>query len=245
MGKDRIKRIIWKGTFGRIDAVRIGTLRALSEALGMRLELDLWRKGADLARLRNARHSALHEQLAAWLAGVPGWVSAPEVSFSIWGERGVIDRLGWHADAGALVVIELKSELADLEDLLGTMDRRVRLAPAIGAERGWGPGRGLPSKWVLVADTRTNRRRLAEHRSLLRSAFPDDGRSVRAWLREPSWPLSCLSFLPIDLAMTHSRRKRAAGEAVPGDFGPVRTEIVHESGRQRPAEPRPGVAFRG
>lgn len=35
----------------------------------------------------------------------------PEVSFSIYGQRGVIDILAWHAATRSLLVIELKTEM--------------------------------------------------------------------------------------------------------------------------------------
>ena len=84
---------------------------------------------------------------------------APEVSFSIYGERGVIDILAWHPGRRALLIIELKTDIVDVNDLAGSADRRRRLAPKIVAERGWDPV--TVSVWVIVAPGRTNRRRVA------------------------------------------------------------------------------------
>ena len=49
----------------------------------------------------NRRHSTFHELVARWFGDVlPAWVLAPEVSYSIYGERGVIDILAWHPGRG-------------------------------------------------------------------------------------------------------------------------------------------------
>jgi transcriptional regulator with XRE-family HTH domain len=138
----------------------------------------------DLDRLLNARHSELHELVARWFADeLPDWVLAPEVSFSIYGERGVIDILAWHEMTGSLLVIELKTAIADVNELLGTMDRKKRLAAQVASERGWLPT--SVSAWLIVADTRTNRRRLDAHMAVIRNAMPDGTWAIRRWLRRP------------------------------------------------------------
>jgi hypothetical protein len=142
--------------------------------------------------MTNARHSALHVSVARALArDFPDWEMAHEVSFSIWGERGVIDLLLWHPGRRALLIIELKTEIVDTGELLSTMDRRRRLAPEIAKERGWKPL--TVSTWVVVAPSRTNERRVAEHRAVLRSAYPADGRQIRRWLRNPVGSIAALS----------------------------------------------------
>jgi len=75
---------------GALDALRIGTLRRVAEALGARLDIVVRWQGADVGRLLDARHAAMHEAVAGLLASVDGWVFEPEVSFSIYGERGII-----------------------------------------------------------------------------------------------------------------------------------------------------------
>jgi hypothetical protein len=122
----------------------------------------------------------------------PAWVMAHEVSFSIWGERGVIDLILWHPEHRALLIIEFKTELVDIGDLLSTMDRRRRLAAEIVAGRGWTPR--TISTWVILASSRTNARRVAEHRTVLRTAFPADARAIRRWLRDPQGTIAALSL---------------------------------------------------
>ena len=127
-----------------------------------------------------------------FVAELPDWVLAPEVSFSVFGERGVIDILAWHPGRRVLLLIELKTGIADVNEMVGTFDRKRRLARTIARERGWDPL--TIGAWVIVATTRTNRRRIEEHRMMLRLAFPSDGRTMAAWLRAPAGPVAALSF---------------------------------------------------
>ena len=55
----------------------------------MRATVELRGSGADLDRLLGAGHSAMHEELARLFAGLPDWVSLPEVTFcDLWRARG-------------------------------------------------------------------------------------------------------------------------------------------------------------
>ena len=178
---------------GHPGSQSLDTLRRVGAALDMRVELvGRWR-GGDLDRLLNARHSRLHEVVAEEFARrVPAWRLAPEVSFSIYGERGVIDLLAWNLAHRALLVIELKTDIADVNELIGTFDRKVRLAWRVAEERGWDPV--AVSGWVIVAPGRTNRERIAAHGAMLRAAFPMDGRGIGSWLRRPVGSVSALSM---------------------------------------------------
>jgi transcriptional regulator with XRE-family HTH domain len=180
---------------GHIRSLTVATIQEVASELDVRIDLvPRWRSG-DLDRLLNRRHSTLHELVARWFGEVvPDWVLAPEVSYSIYGERGVIDILAWHPGRRALIIIELKTDIVDVNDIAGQADRRRRLARTIVAERGWEPA--TVSVWVVVAPSRTNRRRVAAHEAMLRAAFPMDGRGIRAWLRHPVAAVAALSFWP-------------------------------------------------
>jgi len=183
---------VWRLESGRANRLRLEVVEAMVEALGGRIDVVVRWRGGDLDRLLNARHSALHESVARWFASLPGWTIAPEVSFAVYRERGVIDILAWHAATRTLLVIELKTGIVDVNDLMGSVDRKRRLAPTIGRERGWRPAR--VGVWVIVADSTTNRRRVRAHATTLRAAFPLDGRSIAGWLRRPAGAVECLSF---------------------------------------------------
>jgi transcriptional regulator with XRE-family HTH domain len=178
---------------GQLRSITLERLRRVMEVLNARLDLIARWNAGDLDRLLSARHSAMHEAVANAFGQLVDWEIVPEVSFSIYGERGVIDMLAWHAVTRTLLVIEMKTEIVDVNELMGKADQRRRLAVEVAADRGWQAA--LVAVWVLVADSRTNRRRLAAHRTVLRAAFPVDGRSVASWLRRPSRPLAALSFL--------------------------------------------------
>ncbi len=181
---------------GRIGSIGLGTLRAVAAAADVQLDLVVRWNGGDLGRLLNARHAAFHQAMAERLATCAGWIFEPEVSFAIAGERGVIDVLAWHAPTRSLLVIELKTEIVDVSDLMTTVDRRRRLAPRIAAERGWNAS--SVSVWVAVADSRTNRRRFEWHAAVLRSKLPDDGHRVRTFLAAPVGGMAALSFMTIE-----------------------------------------------
>jgi transcriptional regulator with XRE-family HTH domain len=179
---------------GRLSSVPLGKLRAVAAALDARIDTVVRWHGGDLPRLVSARHAAMHEAMARYFQRLPAWVVEPEVSFSVFGERGVIDILAWHPTSRMLLVIELKTEVVDLNELLGTLDPKRRLAWTVARDRGWDPVH--ISAWVVVADSRTNRRAIATHSAVLRAKLPVDGRVVRGWLGNPAQPINALSFLP-------------------------------------------------
>ena len=190
---------------GHLDQVTLGRLRKVATVLEVQLPLEArWRGGA-LDRVLSQRHADMSEAVAQMLA-TAGWEVRPEVSFNHFGERGIVDLVAWQPGHRALLLIELKTELVDINDLLGVTDRRRRLATVIAHSLGWVPS--VIGQMVVLADGRTNRRRVADHRTVLRAAFPVDGRSVPAWLARPSTPVSALWFLP-DSAGAGDRRSRA------------------------------------
>lgn len=203
---------------GRIErggaaTVPLGKLRRVASTLGARLEVFVRWDGADLPRLLDARHAAMQEAVAGLFAATEGWVIEPEVSFSIHGERGIIEILAWHPGRRMLLVVELKTEVVELGLLLGKMDQRRRLASNIARRLGWDPI--SVSTWVVIADSRTNRRAVAAHGTVLRRKFPVDGRSVKRWLRDPLERIDALGFLPNRHVVTLGRSvapiKRVAG----------------------------------
>src|SRR5437763_16581301 len=65
---------------GNIDQVTVGQLRRVAAALDARIWVAARWRGGDLDRLVNSRHSAMHETMARFLAGQPGWQAEPAVS---------------------------------------------------------------------------------------------------------------------------------------------------------------------
>jgi transcriptional regulator with XRE-family HTH domain len=99
--------LVERGHFGTLS---LETVRRVAATVEVRVEVvGRWR-GGDAGRLLSRRHSLLAESFAAFVGSQPGWTVEPEVSFSIYGGRGVVDLLAWHAATVHLLVIELKTE---------------------------------------------------------------------------------------------------------------------------------------
>jgi transcriptional regulator with XRE-family HTH domain len=206
---------------GHCASLSLATIRRIAAALDVRADLTAWWRGGDADRLMNRRHSLLAESFAAFMATAAGWVVEPEVSFAIYGERGIIDQLAWHPATSHLLVIELKTEFVDVNEMLGTIDRKVRLARTVAAGRGW-TARHV-SAWVIASSTRTNRRHASQHSALLRSRLRLDGRQLKPFLRDPSEATSGLAFWT---------------DSNPGSTSP-------EGGHNKAAIRRPGVSDSG
>jgi len=188
---------------GELGEIPLATLRHVAGAIGMRITLEARWRGGELDRMVGSRHSAMHEELARLFERLPEWTPVPEVTFAIFGERGAIDILAWHAASRTLLVIELKTELVDVQETVGTLDRKVRLAAEVAAKRGWRAA--TVASWLVVADSPTNRRRVQAHGAMLRAAYPADGRTVPGWLREPRGSIAALSFLSSTLGTGGNR----------------------------------------
>jgi transcriptional regulator with XRE-family HTH domain len=182
---------------GQFDRIKLETIRSAARVLEVRLPFAPRWRGAEIDRIISSRHASMTEVITRFLQAA-GWEVRVEVSFSHFGERGVVDVVAWHASARALLLIEIKTELADVHDLLAVADRRRRLALVIAAPFGWAPM--LVGEWVVLAPSRTNERRLHDSRALLRADLPDDGRAINGWLAKPTRPIAALSFLPNSLA---------------------------------------------
>ncbi len=72
---------------GHVASLSVASVRRVAAALDVRVDLlPLWR-GGEIDRILSGRHSAMHDSVARRFAAA--WTLAPEVSFSIYGERGV------------------------------------------------------------------------------------------------------------------------------------------------------------
>lgn len=178
---------------GRAGGMALHTLRRIAAALDARLRLELLWRGGELDRLVDERHAALVGALAALLAQA-GWQVRPEVSYAHFGERGSIDLLGWHERKRVLLPCEAKSILTSSEEMMRRHDQKVRLGPVIAAERfGWRAA--AVGRLLVLADERTNRRRVERHAAILDPVYPARGWAVRRWLRDPHPPFAGLLFL--------------------------------------------------
>jgi transcriptional regulator with XRE-family HTH domain len=199
---------------GRGDRLTIQTVERLITALGARFVWRIDWNGEVLDRLLDQSHAWVVELVVRMLTA-DGWLCVSEASFNVYGERGSIDVLAYHPVRQALLVVEVKSSLGDMQATLMVLDRKVRLAADIARARGWTPR--TVSKLLAIRDGSTARRRVREFDATLRSAFPDRSTALRRWLRRPTNDaLAGLLFLsPATHAVVRQRVARPRASRVP------------------------------
>ena len=186
------------------------TIEAILGALGARIDLHVLWNGPELDRLLDAGHAALgaaiKQRLERW-----GWIVRVEVSYSRYGERGRIDLLAWHAATRILLVVEIKTELVDVQSLLGSLDVKARLGRHVAEQFGWDV-RSVPA--IAFSEGRTTRCHLLRLDTLF-DRFNVRGREAVSWLRQPtSTPPGVLWFVTTpsgEAARTAARKRRVKG----------------------------------
>jgi transcriptional regulator with XRE-family HTH domain len=193
----------------RGDAWRltVRTLNRIAEALGARSSLRLLWRGEDLDRLLDAAHAGLVDRVISILA-THGWEVVPEATFNHFGERGSIDVLAWHPVHGALLIVEVKSVVPDVQALLAGVDRKQRIARGLARDRSWRVT--SVSRLIVLPDDRTARRRVASHAATFDRAYPARTQAVRRWVAEPEGGIAGILFLPPSQGTPARRRVRAA-----------------------------------
>lgn len=171
-------------------------LERWANGLNAHLTLDLRIDGE--RPLTDARHAEIQNWLVVLLR-TSGWAVEPEVSFNHYGDRGRVDVLAFHPAQGILLVVEIKTRLEDVQDLLGRLDVKRRVAPVMARERGWRPSGAVPA--IVIIEGRTTRRRIAAHEALLAN-FTMRARAAVTWIRQPREPV------PTGLLLVVSRPSR-------------------------------------
>jgi len=188
---------------GQFATMPVGTARALFTALDAGCSLAPWWRSGQLDRVLDEDHAAVAARAVEFLQR-HGWAVNVEVSFAVYGERGSIDLLATRRADGAVLVVEVKTRLMSVEELLRTLDRKVRLATRIVQEReGWRPA--VVGRLVVFAEDSTNRRRV-ERASIIASALPLRGAGLAGWLRAPVGPAAGVVFLSLSRGTTGTRR---------------------------------------
>ena len=181
-------------------------LGAVAKALGARLRVQLFADGENLDRLLDADHAEIVETVTTLLAG-RGWEVVPEATFSVYGERGSIDILAFHPPTGALLVVEVKSVVPDVQATLGGIDRKARLATQIARQRGW-QVRSV-SRWLVIADTTAARSRIERHAATFAAALPARTVELRKWAARPMGPIAGVMFVRVSTQAGRNHRIRA------------------------------------
>ena len=168
---------------GGIDGMTLAAIDRVATALGASADLMLRWHGEQLERLMDAGHAQLQESVTGGLRS-RAFTTEVEVSFNSYGDRGRYDALAFEPGTGTLLVVEVKTRIVDVQDTLGRLDVKVRLAPEAARRLGWPrPRRVVPC--LVVQDSRSARRIVAAHAQLF-ARFTHRGRAARQWLSAPT-----------------------------------------------------------
>ena len=196
---------------GEAGTVALGTIDRVVAALGARLRVRIEWHGEVLDRLADAAHAELQNAFADLLRAA-GWSVAVEVSFNHYGDRGRCDVLAFHPATGILAVVEVKTAIGDVQDLLGRLDTKVRLARVLHQSQGWPrPSAAVPV--LVLADERQQYRIIANHSALF-TRFVLRGRAARAWLGRPTRASGLLVRLPLTNSRLVAVRAASRGSRV-------------------------------
>lgn len=216
----KVVSLVGRGLLARVSVEKF---RRVCAVLEIEPALDLrWRGGLG-ERLIDRGHAELVELVASTLRD-GGWTVIPEYSFNVFGERGSVDILAWHPERRILLIVEVKTRVTDLQAMLMSMSRKVRVVPGeVEEERGW--ARRAMGRLVVMADTRANRSLVAAHRAIFDSSFPGRTAESRRWMSAPDGDDAGLMFLapsrgPRPDSARASRVRRARPQERPEEGGP-------------------------
>lgn len=180
---------------GRLERVSLRNFRRVCAALDIDAGFDLRWHGGRGDRLIDTGHAAIVEAVISWLRGA-GWEPLPEFSFNVYGDRGSVDILAWHPTTRTLLIVEVKTRLTDLQAMLLSLSRKVRVVPGDAAERlGW--ARSALGTLVVAAATHGNRSLVESHRATFDAVLPARTTAIKRWLRSPSGDLAGVWFVPL------------------------------------------------
>jgi transcriptional regulator with XRE-family HTH domain len=193
---------------GHLDRTSLATIRRCLAVLEVTLDLAPRWRGAELARLLDESHASIQ---AAWKPRLEkwGWQVWVEQSFNVYGDRGRVDLLAWHPIHRSLLVVEVKTVIADAQALLGGLNVKVRVARDVARSLGIGGVRHVVPV-LLVAEGSTNRARIRRVLPLF-ERFTLRGRQAMSWLRRPNEEVSgLLIFTDLQFATGSSVTRVAA-----------------------------------
>ena len=130
----------------------------------------------------------------ARLLSASGWQVGAEKSFNHFGDRGSVDVLAWRPDAGALLLIEIKTEIGNLEETLRVLDMKTRVVPGLVSRAGeWRPR--VVGTVLVLPDATAHRNVVGQYAATLAAALPSRTWAVRRWLVEPAGPIRGIWFI--------------------------------------------------
>jgi transcriptional regulator with XRE-family HTH domain len=206
---------------GRLEEVGLRTIRRICQVLEISLRFSAHWRGGLLPRLLDRDHAALVALIVRDLSAA-GWETLVEYTFNVYGERGSVDVVGWHAPTRTLLIVEVKGRIVDQQDLFASTDRKLRLVPPLLArDRGWQAA--AVGVLLAVGESTFNRTVVRRHRAVFDTRFPSGTRDVRRWIMSPSGPVGGILFLR-DMSSAHARHDTG---------GPDRVRVPRQRARQR------------
>ena len=197
-GRARVSQSVYsRAERGRVADLKLATLDRIASALDAHLVVDLRFQGGLADRLIDRAHAAIVEIVVASLLAA-GWQTQVEFSFNVFGERGSVDILGWHATTRTLLIVEVKSRFTDLQEMLLSLGRKLRLVPdEVRREIGWDPV--AVGRVVVAPGTTANRNVIGRHRSIFEATLPQQATAIRQWIRRPQGPIAGVWLLSSDV----------------------------------------------
>lgn len=187
------RQLVGKVEAGDIDGVTVGKLTRIGASLDASIAVVVRWHGEALDRLLDAAHAELVERVVR-IFQANGWETAVEVTFNVRGERGSVDVCALYRSTATVAITEIKTVVPDAGPMLFTLDRKVRLAPEIARSLGW-PCLTV-ARLLVIGDSSTTRRRVAQLGATFAAVLPDRAVAIRRWLKAPRGPIAGLWFLP-------------------------------------------------
>lgn len=177
--------------------MKIGTLDRIAASIGASLAVDIRYQGGLADRLVDAAHAALVDVVVGMLRR-HGWHVEVEFTFNVFGDRGSVDLLGWHLATRTLLIVEVKSRFTDLQAMLVSLARKLRVVPdAVREEFGWDAAQ--VGRIVVAYGSAENRAVLARYASIFDTALPARANDIRRWLGRPDGPISGVWLMSRDV----------------------------------------------
>jgi transcriptional regulator with XRE-family HTH domain len=190
----------------RLTGLTVGTLERIAGSMGATISIAIDYRGGLADRLVDAAHSTLVEFVVGFLRS-HGWQVELEFSFNVFGDRGAVDVLAWHDATRTLLIVEVKSRFTDLQALLISMSRKLRVVPnAVRDELGWDAA--TIGRLVVAYGTAENRSIIDRHAAIFDTSFPSRATEIRRWLRTPDGVLSGVWLVSADVVAFPERRRR-------------------------------------
>jgi transcriptional regulator with XRE-family HTH domain len=178
---------------GRLEEVGLATARRVARALDARLVVTAHWRGGEADRLLDRAHASIVELVIGILRDAD-WQVLPEFTFNVYGDRGSVDVLAWHPGERILLIVEVKSTLTDLQDLLASLSKKQRVVPRAAREQfGW-QARDV-AVLVVAAGTTGNRAVVTRHRATFDASLPGRSVEARRWLRRPRGSFAGVWFI--------------------------------------------------